>query len=80
MAIVIPSKEEVIALREKYPAGTRVRLNAPLITSDFTRIEAGTVGVIDSVEKCGAVSIVLDTHIHLCYYPQYDKDKILRRV
>jgi hypothetical protein len=75
-----PSKEEMTALRNEFPVGSRVRFNAPLVTSDFSIIVAGTEGVVDYIENCGCITIILDTHITFDYFPQFDENKVLRSV
>ena len=54
---MFPSEAEVKAIRNRYPAGTRVRL---IYMNDARAVEPGTEGTVDHVDDAGTVHIKWD--------------------
>lgn len=48
-----PNEHELTALRERYPAGTRIRLNH--MDDPYAPIPPGTTGSVDYIDDAGNV-------------------------
>ena len=53
----LPSREEIERLRQRYPAGTQIRLNH--MDDPFAPVPPGTVGEVTMVDDGG--------NIHMCW-------------
>ena len=54
---MFPSEAEVNAIRNRYPAGTRVQL---IYMNDARAVEPGTEGTVDHVDDAGTVHVKWD--------------------
>ena len=54
---MFPSEAEVKAIRNRYPAGTRVRL---IYMNDARAVDPGTEGTVDHVDDAGTVHVKWD--------------------
>jgi hypothetical protein len=55
--------EALKALREQYPAGTRVRLVR--MNDEFTNLQPGDEGTVEFVDDCGTIFCIYDCGSHL---------------
>lgn len=67
----MPSEKELERLREKYPAGSRVKLNH---MSDMQAPPAGTLGTITYVDDAGSIGVQWDTGSSLSLIPEAGDD------
>ena len=51
-----PSREQIKALRERYPAGTRIRLNH--MDDPYAPVPDGTVGEVQYVDDAGNIHMI----------------------
>ena len=70
-----PTREEVKALREKYPNGTRVRLKK--MEDDPRPVPVGTEGTVTGVDDTGSICVQWDngSSLHVLY--QIDEAEII---
>ena len=70
-----PNEQELEALREKYPAGTRIRLIA--MTDDPHPSPAGTIGTVVFVDDAGNVHTNLHNGRSLALIEGVDEFRVL---
>ena len=70
-----PSKEQVEALRRRYPAGATVDLIA---MDDCQAPPAGTLGKIDGVDSIGSVMVSWENGSSLSLIPGVDSFRIVK--
>lgn len=54
----MPSREEILALREKYPVGTKIRLKK---MNDIQAVKPGTIGKVTHVDDMGNIHMSWET-------------------
>ena len=65
----IPSREQVERLRQRYPAGTRIKLHS---MDDAQAPPPGTMGTVVYVDDMGQLGIKWDTGSSLSLIPSVD--------
>ena len=70
-----PSREQIAALRQKYPAGTMVQL---LSMEDAQAPPPGTLGEVQGVDDAGQILVHWQTGSSLNLLPGVDIFRILR--
>ena len=70
-----PNEQELAALREKYPAGTRILLLA--MTDDPYPVPAGTVGTVVFVDDAGNIHMNWDNGRSLALIEGVDEFTVL---
>lgn len=68
------SKEELKALREKYPKGTRVRL---ISMNDNQAPKIGTLGTVLGVDDIGSIMVTWDSGSSLSVLYNIDQIKVV---
>ena len=69
-----PSREQVVALREKYPEGTKIEL----IEMDGEKnLPLGTIGTVIAVDDSGQLMIRWETGSTLSLIPGVDSFKVV---
>ena len=71
-----PSKEQIAALRERYPRGTRVEL---LCMDDPQAPPTGTMGEILRVDDAGQLLVQWETGSSLSLIPGVDSFRIVQK-
>ena len=71
-----PSKEQITALRERYPRGTRVEL---LGMDDPQAPPTGTMGEILGVDDAGQILVRWETGSSLSLIPSVDSFRIMQK-
>lgn len=56
--MTFPSAEEVAAVKERYPAGTRVRLIS--MDDPYTKLQPGDEGTVQMVDDAGTIHVSWD--------------------
>lgn len=51
-----PNEQQLLALRERYPAGTRIRLNH--MDDPFAPVPDGTVGEVQYIDDAGNIHMI----------------------
>ena len=69
------SENELLKLRKKYPAGTKVVLSA---MDDVQAPPSGTVGTVTFVDDAGGIHVSWETGSSLALIPEADVFYILR--
>jgi len=54
--MLFPNERQLLALRERYPAGTRIRLNH--MDDPYAPVPDGTVGEVQYVDDAGNIHMV----------------------
>jgi len=75
MKTPFPNKQEVAALRQKYPHGTVLRLIR--MVDDPNPIEPGTVGEVDYIDDAGNIHMIWRNDRTLSLIPGADEFEIL---
>ena len=70
-----PNEAELKALRERYPAGTRIRLNH--MDDPYARIPPGTTDSVDYIDDAGNVHMKWDNGRMLSLIPGEDDFTII---
>ena len=70
-----PNEHELTALRERYPAGTRIRLNH--MDDPYAPIPPGTTGSVDYIDDAGNVHMKWDNGRTLSLIPGEDDFTII---
>ena len=73
--MVFPRKEEVEAVRARYPAGTKVELVS--MDDPYSKLEPGDRGTVNSVDDTGTVFVSWDCGSNLGVVYGVDKIRIL---
>ena len=71
-----PSKEQIAALRERYPRGTRVEL---LAMDDPQAPPTGTMGEVIGVDDAGQLLVQWETGSSLSLIPGVDSFRIVQK-
>ena len=71
-----PSKEQIAALQERYPSGTRVEL---LGMDDPQAPQTGTMGEILGVDDAGQLLVRWETGSSLSLIPSVDSFRIMQK-
>ena len=71
-----PSKEQIVALRQRYPRGTRVEL---LGMYDPQAPQTGTMGEILGVDDAGQILVRWETGSSLSLIPGVDSFRIVQK-
>lgn len=71
-----PSKEQIAALRERYPRGTRVEL---LAMDDPQAPPAGTRGEVMGIDDAGQLLVRWETGASLSLIPGVDSFRIVQK-
>ncbi len=64
------NKEKVKSLKERYPAGTRIKLD---YMDDIQAVTAGTKGTVDHVDDMGTIHMKWDNGSSLGICPDTDR-------
>ena len=75
-AMHFPSKEQIAALRERYPRGTRVEL---LAMDDPQAPPAGTRGEVMGIDDAGQLLVRWETGASLSLIPGVDSFRIVQK-
>ena len=70
-----PSREEILTVRAKYPAGTRIRLIS--MEDPYAPIKPGTCGTIMSVDDLGDLIMKWDNGRMLAIVPEEDEFQVI---
>lgn len=70
-----PNEHELTALRERYPVGTRIRLNH--MDDPYAPIPPGTTGSVDYIDDAGSVHMKWDNGRTLSLIPGEDDFTII---
>ena len=70
-----PNEHELTALRERYPVGTRIRLNH--MDDPYAPIPSGTTGYVDYIDDAGNVHMKWDNGRTLSLIPGEDDFTII---
>lgn len=73
--MVFPRKEEVEAVRARYPAGTKVELVS--MDDPYSKLKPGDRGTVNSVDDTGTVFVSWDCGSNLGVVYGVDKIRIL---
>ena len=71
-----PSREQIAALRQRYPRGTRVEL---LCMDDSQAPPAGTMGEVMGVDDAGQLLVRWETGSSLSLIPDIDSFRIVQK-
>ena len=71
-----PSREQIAALRERYPRGTRVEL---LCMDDPQAPPTGTIGEVIGVDDAGQLLVQWETGSSLSLIPGVDSFRIVQK-
>ena len=72
-----PTREQVEKIREKYPAGTRIRLHS--MEDPYAPIAAGTEGVVQAVDDAGQIITKWDNGRSLSLIPGEDSFSVISK-
>ena len=73
----IPTKEELVSLREKYAIGTHVELTAPM-NDPYTKLTVGDKATVLGVDDVGNVMCCWDNGSSLSLIPDVDSHIIIK--
>lgn len=71
----IPTMQEIIALNEKYPKGTRVKMIE--MRQDAHPVPFGTMGTVVGVDDLGTIHVLWDNHSTLGIVEDIDEFEII---
>ena len=71
----LPSKDDLVVLREKYPAGTRIRLVQ--MGQDPYPIPPGTIGEVTHIDDCGSIFMRWENGRSLALIPSEDTFEVI---
>ena len=72
-----PSREQVERIKARYPAGTRIRLEA--MDDPYAPIPPGTEGVVQAVDDAGQLMMKWDNGRSLSLIPGEDSFSIIQQ-
>ncbi|MDD3227660.1 MAG: DUF4314 domain-containing protein [Oscillospiraceae bacterium] len=72
-----PSREQVARIKARYPAGTRIRLEA--MDDPYASIPPGTEGVVQAVDDAGQLLMKWDNGRSLSLIPGEDSFSVIRQ-
>ena len=71
----MPSREEILALREKYPEGTKIRLKK---MNDIQAIKHWTIGKVTHVDDMGIIHMSWETGSSLGLIEGEDEFEVIK--
>ena len=73
--MIFPSKAELECLRNRYPAGTRIRLRN--MADDFSPVESGMTGTVAFIDDAGSIHMKWDNGRSLALIDGVDEFEVI---